>query len=216
MTTYSTDTDAVGTLLTTEWGNPPQLQPAGVPNFQGYGASGQGLEEVYPYLYNPTVDVPPLDESEGGLALQEQEWVGEVQYLQEEDPEFLEGADITEDVVFENPLDTLSAADTSLAARSAGENVVDFDREVDPGVDTPVADGVTEETTKVEEKEEVTPDIVEGAPLLKSEAIVEAKAEDEAFSAPSDGQTEATEAPEAPVVAKADPTALPDTGVTNA
>jgi len=145
MTTYSTDVDAVGTLLTTEWGNPPQLQPAGVPNFQGYGASGQGIEEVYPYLYNPTVDVPPLDESEGGLNLQEQEWVGEVQYLQAADPKYLAGANITADVPFENPLDTLNEN-----AISVGTHIVDYDRSNDVVVG-PIAYGVEERTEEVAE-----------------------------------------------------------------
>ena len=83
MTTNSTDTDMSGTLLTTEWGNPPQSQPAGVDNYQGYGATGQGIEKVYKYLYDPADNVPPLDESEGGLALLEQEWVGEVEFIQQ-------------------------------------------------------------------------------------------------------------------------------------
>lgn len=116
MTSYSTDVDAVGTLITTEFGGPPQLQPAGVPNFQGYGAKGQGLTEVYPYLYNPTVDVPPQDEAEGGLALQEQEWVAEVEYIESVDPLLLAGADIGPEVVFENPLDTVSENDGVIAS----------------------------------------------------------------------------------------------------
>jgi len=202
MTTNSTDTDAVGTLLTTEWGNPPQLQPAGVRNFQGYGAKGQGIETTYPYLYDPTDNVPPLDESEGGLALQEQEWVGEVEYLQANDPQFLAGADITADVPFENPLDTLSAADTSLAARSAGENIVDYDRGADAGAPgQPVAYGVTEESAP-----EVAPVATETEPTT---AVAEAQAEDEAFSAPATEQTEVTEPVVAPVAPVEDPTALP-------
>ena len=182
MTTNSTDTDMSGTLLTTEWGNPPQSQPAGVDNYQGYGATGQGIEKVYKYLYDPADNVPPLDESEGGLALQEQEWVGEVEFIQQADPEFIEGGDITGDVVFENPLDTLSDADTSAQERSAGENVVDFDREVDPAVTNPVADGVTE---GAEEEAET------------------------ASETPQEG-SEGTEADEAPVVAPEDSEASTD------
>ncbi len=152
MTTPSTDIDMSGTLITTEWGNPPQLQPAGVDNYQGYGASGQGVEKVYKYLYDPTDNVAPLDESEGGLDLQEQEWVGEVEFIEQADPEFIEGGDITGDVIFENPLDTLNKN-----AAGVGENDVDFDREVDPAVENPVADGVEEETTEEAETPSETP-----------------------------------------------------------
>ena len=180
MTTNSIDTDMSGTLLTTEWGNPPQSQPAGVDNYQGYGATGQGIEKVYKYLYDPTDNSAPLDESEGGLALQEQEWVGEVEYLQEADPEFIEGGDITGDVVFENPLDTLSAADTSTQESSAGENVVDYDYEEDPAVGQ-VAFGVTEGAEEAETASET----------------------------PQEG-SEGTEADEAPVVAPEDSEASTD------
>ncbi len=108
----SIDTDAVGTLITTEWGNPPQLQPAGVPNFQGYGGTGiavQGVEAVYPYLYNSGVDVPPVDET-NPLELQEKEWVEQVDYIEANDPDLLNQENVSStEVVFENPLDTVEA-----------------------------------------------------------------------------------------------------------
>lgn len=155
MATYSTDVDASGTLLTTEWGNPPQLQPAGVPNYQGYGATGQGVEEVYKYLYDPTDNVPPQDEAEGGLALQEQEWVQEVVYLEDVDPEFIEGGDIGPEVVFENPLDTVDenatiASDETFTVFTDGdasgpdESNIEVDIGDEPAQDELVEDAVTE------------------------------------------------------------------------
>jgi len=167
MTTPSIDTDMSGTLLTTEWGNPPQLQPAGVDNYQGYGAANQGVEKVYKYLYDPADNVAPLLESEGGLGAQEQKWVGEVQILQQADPAFLAG-EIVADVVFENPLNTLNE---ETRARSAGENVVDFDAVVDPIVPDPIAYGVTEET-KVEETPAEAPQETVEAPVVAETPVV--------------------------------------------
>jgi len=138
--TYSTDTDAVGVLITTEFGGPPVAT----------GLDGYKLKNVYPYLYNPTVYVPPLDQSEGALALQEQEWVGEIQYLDSVDEAFLDGGEIGADVVFENPLDTV-ADTTGFHERSAGENVVDYDLGTDPAVSGGIAYGVTEAPAEVVE-----------------------------------------------------------------
>jgi hypothetical protein len=165
MTTPSIDTDMSGTLITTEWGNPPQSQPAGVDNYQGYGLGG--LQQVYKYLYDPADNTAPLLESEGGLAAQEQKWVGEVQILQQADPAFLAG-EIVADVVFENPLNTLNE---ETRARSAGENVVDFDAVVDPIVPDPIAYGVTEET-KVEETPAEAPQEVVEAPVVAETPVV--------------------------------------------
>jgi hypothetical protein len=190
MTTPSIDTDMSGTLLTTEWGNPPQSQPAGVDNYQGYGATGQGLQKVYKYLYDPADNTAPLDESEGGLALQEQKWVGEVEILQQADPAFLTG-EIVADVVFENPLDTLNE---NARARSAGENIVDFDAVVDPIVPNPIAYGVTEETPVVEdtvseptqEGTEVTE--VAETPVVAPEPVVTPVADEAPVVAPVENQ----------------------------
>jgi hypothetical protein len=214
MTTYSQDTDAVGVLITTEFGGPPQNFPAGVPNFQGYGTSGQGVEAVYPYLYNPTVDVPPTDESEGALDLQEQEWVGEVQYLQENDPQFLTGADITADVVFENPLDTVNAN-----AIDVGTNTVDYDRVSDVPSGGPFAYGVSEDAAPTSEATVVVADEQVSA---TNEVTVEAPAEVHVVAPESAESTEeaaeavettevTAEPVEAPVVAPQDATVAPET-----
>jgi hypothetical protein len=115
-----TDTDMSGTLITTEFGG-PVVRPG---NPQLYN-----LKPVYPGIYNPAF-TPPPDQSEGGLALQEQEWVQEIEYLEAVDPDFLTGADIGTEVVFENPLDTLTENDSELPSDNTF-TVVTADLETD-------------------------------------------------------------------------------------
>src|ERR1700723_2861397 len=96
---YPTDVDMTATLITTEFGGPAKT-PSNAAQPQAYN-----LAAVYPGMYNPAF-TPPQDESEGGLALQEQEWVEEITYLEDMDPDEA-FADVGNEVVFENPLDTL-------------------------------------------------------------------------------------------------------------
>jgi hypothetical protein len=70
-TPNSTDIDAVATLITTEFGG-----------FSQYNA--YQVKNIYPYLYGP--DNPPSDLTTA-LAEQEAEWVDEVAFINENDPD---------------------------------------------------------------------------------------------------------------------------------
>lgn len=86
----SIDTNASGTLITTEFGGPPQLFPANVPNYQAYQVSN-----VYPMLYSGTAS-PPFPYNMSPLAQQQYWWNKEVAYLQANDP-LLVGVESTGD-----------------------------------------------------------------------------------------------------------------------
>jgi hypothetical protein len=157
--------------------------------------TGQGLQNVYPYLYDPTDFVPPTDESEGALSLQEQEYIGEVQYIQENDPSFLSG-EITQDVVFENPLDTLNEN-----AIDVGTNVVDIDRVSDVPSNGPFAFGVEEhvEATTAEVADEQVSASSTEAVESAAEAVETTEAAPEVVAPAAEASPSTTEATEGDV-----------------
>ena len=177
---YPTDTDMAGTLITTEFGGP--VKTAGNPQLYD-------LAPIYPGMYDPDF-TPPTDESEGGLALQEQEWVEEIEYLEDVDPD-IAFADVGSEVVFANPLDTLGPTADADKLSDSTDTVVVADLPTDVGED--VSGGAYDEVEETAPEESSVAESV-SEPVVAEQAESSAPAEEPAAEA----TTAAVEAPEAP------------------